>query len=75
MLGGGVRKAYASLGDDVTLSRFVKVPASEEDQTGVTKRGRKSGQMWLPGTRFDISQTGRSLFYRKGSRPLTTPRW
>lgn len=66
ILGGGVRKAYASKGDDVTLSRFVKVSASEVDQTGVKKRGRKSGQMWLPGTRFAISQTGRSLFYKRG---------
>src|SRR5690606_30669893 len=28
VLGGGVRKAYKSKGDDVTLSRFVKVPGS-----------------------------------------------
>lgn len=59
MLGGGVRKAYASKGDDTTLSRFVKVP-------GGGKAHPKPVQGWLNGTRFDVSTIGRSVFYRKG---------
>lgn len=55
---GGVRKAYASLGDDVTLSRFVKVKGELPDPP--------PKQKWLPGTRFDVSRTGRSLFHRRG---------
>ncbi len=59
MLGGGVRKAYASKGDDCTLSRFVKVP-------GAAKPHPKPTQGWLNGTRFDVSTLGRSIFYRRG---------
>jgi hypothetical protein len=62
MLGGGVRKAYASRGDDTTLSRFVKVP-------GERPHFNKPTQGWLNGTRFDVSQIGRSVFYRKGVKP------
>lgn len=54
-----MRKAYASKGDDTTLSRFVKVP-------GVAKPHPKPTQGWLNGTRFDVSTIGRSVFYRRG---------
>ncbi len=59
MLGGGVRKAYASKGDDVTLSRFVKVP-------GGVRLPAKPLQGWLHGTRFNASVEGRSIFFNKG---------
>lgn len=59
VLGGGVRKAYASKGDDTTLSRFVKVP-------GAKQLRQKPKQGWLKGTRFDVSTIGRSVFYRNG---------
>lgn len=63
VLGSGVRKAYASKGDDCTLSRFVKVPGE--------KKGRlKPVTGWLNGTRFDVSTLGRSVFYRKGVKPV-----
>lgn len=58
MLGGGLRKAYASKGDDTTLSRFVKVPGERPHP--------KPSQGWLKGTRFDVSVAGRSVFYRRG---------
>lgn len=61
VLGGGVRKAYASKGDDTTLSRFVKVPG--------VKPPPKPKQAWLTGTRFEASIEGRSVFYRKGVKP------
>ena len=59
VLGGGVRKAYASKGDDTTLSRFVKVPGERTNYN-------KPKQGWLAGTRFDVSTSGRSIFYKRG---------
>lgn len=55
----GVRKAFASKGDDSTLCRFVKVP--EEDRVRV----RKPRQQWLPNLRHKVLEMGRSIFYRK----------
>jgi hypothetical protein len=62
ILGGGIRKAYASKGDDTTLSRFVKVPGERPVYS-------KPTQGWLKGTRFNVSVIGRSVFYRKGVKP------
>ena len=51
----GFRKAYAALGDDTTLSRFVK--------TGIEKpRKRKSKQLWLQGFQHKRKDAGRSIF-------------
>jgi hypothetical protein len=60
MLHSGVRKAYASKGDDCTLCRFVKT--KEEPK----RTPRKQWQ--LPGTINGSRsiQDGRSIFYRKG---------
>lgn len=63
VLGGGVRKAYKSKGDDVTLSRFVKVPGS-------IRAHDKPRQAWLPGTRFEASVKGRTLFQKGIRQPL-----
>lgn len=53
-----VRKAYASMGDDATLSRWVKVPHAERKYLGKPRSG------WL----FDpsMSRPARSIFYHKG---------
>lgn len=61
----GVRKAYAALGDDTTLSRFVK--------TGETRHRRKTAnaQLWLLNFRHRVLELGRSLFYAKGIRKPT----
>ena len=60
----GVRKAFASKGDDVTLSRFVKI-RPEEMTPQERKRDRKQWQ--LPGIRANETfDAGRSLFHRKG---------
>jgi hypothetical protein len=58
-----VRKAYASKGDDCTLSRFVKVK-------GERPVDRKPHQLWLSGTKNDSIRRGRSLFYRKGVKTV-----
>jgi hypothetical protein len=55
-----VRKAYASKGDDCTLSRFVKVKGARPTTE------RKSKQLWFDGTKNDSIRRGRSLFHRKG---------
>lgn len=54
----GVRKAYAGLGDDATLSRFVK--------TGVKAKPRKARTRSLPGLGHPAVEEGRSYFHRKG---------
>jgi hypothetical protein len=64
--GGRVRKAYASRGDDATFSRFVKVPASEREPAA----HRPPSQMWLPGTRHEAVVMGRSIFHRRGVKPV-----
>lgn len=46
MLGGGVRKAFASKGDDATLSRFVK---TKHDPDAEPKRRQQRRQNRLPG--------------------------
>lgn len=59
----GVRKAFASKGDDATFSRFVK-----------TKKGPKHTprHQWnLPGLSNLSIEQGRSLFYRKGLKPAS----
>lgn len=58
---GHVRKAYASLGDDTTLSRWVKT--GKGGHKPVPKR-----QLRLPGMGTPAVEAGRSIFYRKGVR-------
>jgi hypothetical protein len=59
----GTRKAYAALGDDVSFSRFVKVP--HDGPTGHVK----SSQIKLPGFGGAI-EVGRSLFHKRGVKPV-----
>ncbi len=58
----GTRKAYAALGDDVTFSRFVKVP--HEGPAGHAK----ASQLKLPGFGGSI-EAGRSVFHNRGVKP------
>ena len=59
---GKIRKAYASKGDDVTLSRFVKI-----DKSPITPKPR---QPHFQGFGNASAEAGRSYFYRKGlSKP------
>ncbi len=59
----GVRKSFASKGDDATFSRFVKV---KKDQK------RTPRYQWnLPGLSNSSIEEGRSLFYRKGVKPAS----
>jgi hypothetical protein len=61
----GVRKAYAGLGDDTTFSRFVKIP-------GVARhRKAPNGQLWLLNMKHRVLELGRSIFYRKGVKPVS----
>lgn len=57
----GIRKAYAGLGDDCTLSRFVK--------TGKVERKPKARTRPLPGFAHPAVEAGRSLFHRNGVKP------
>lgn len=67
--GSRLRKAYASKGDDATLSRWVKVPPEERDYDG--SRGiHKNGQAWFPDMQHEVLRTGRSIFFRKGVKPV-----
>lgn len=65
----GVRKAYASKGDDSTLTRFVKIPGAE-------KIASKRAQPWLHGTRFEASVKGETIFKKSvippGDYPLVS---
>jgi hypothetical protein len=65
---GGIRKAYASRGDDCTLSRFVKVksPPGEHKQLP-----RKQWAFDGMGRRNASIEAGRSLFHERG---IITPR-
>lgn len=54
----GVRKAYAALGDDCTLSRFVK--------TGVKPKRKRARNKPLPGFEHPAVVNGRSYFSNKG---------
>lgn len=60
---GRVRKAYASKGDDCTLSRFVKVRGSRPQE-------KRHLQLWIPDTQNDSIRRGRSLFHRKGVKTV-----
>lgn len=53
-----IRKAYAGLGDDTTLSRFVKI--------GKVERKPKARNRHLPGFGHPAVEAGRSLFHRNG---------
>lgn len=57
LMGGFVRKAYASKGDDSTLSRFVKTSDYEL---------RKPHQLVMTGFRLKQLMEGRSVFYKRG---------
>lgn len=61
---GGVRKAYASKGDDATLSRFVKIPGA---------RHRPARQPKLPGLEADYIRDGRTR-YSKSVKPVSAMR-
>lgn len=61
-----LRKAFASLGDDTTLSRFVKVPPEDRLPPRFDKPDRKPQQTWFPDMRHEVLRTGRSIFFRKG---------
>lgn len=63
--GKHVRKAYAALGDDTTLSRFVKIKGS--GHAGARKS--RSGQLWLLNMRHRVLELGRSIFYAKQVKP------
>jgi hypothetical protein len=62
--GSGTRKAYASLGDDATLSRFVK-----------TEKGRRHQprQARLPGMEAPFIQEGRTKFPHSVKQPSELP--
>ena len=68
----GVRKAFASIGDDVTFSRFVKLKPGEIDPTTDKPRKKHAPKVqWkLPGMSNPSIEAGRSLFYRKGVKPV-----
>lgn len=53
-----IRKAFASKGDDATLTRFVKVPVVHI----------KPKQLWLPDMRHKALENAHSIFTRKGVR-------
>lgn len=59
----GVRKTYASKGDDCTFSRFVK--------TEKTNKRTPRHQWNLPGLSNPSIEKGRSLFYRRGVKPVS----
>lgn len=61
----GIRKTYASKGDDSTFSRFVKT------EKKINKRVKRH-QWNLPYLSNPSIEAGRSLFYRKGVKPLGT---
>lgn len=69
---GGVRKAFASKGDDATFSRFVKVKPGEVDpQSGKVKKRKPARHQWkFDGFANPSIEAGRSLFYRKGLKRL-----
>lgn len=69
----GVRKAYASKGDDVTFSRFVKLKPGEMDPSTDKPRKKHAPKVqWkLPGMANPSIEAGRSLFYRKGVKPVS----
>lgn len=57
-----VRKAYAALGDDTTLSRFVKTGHAAEAPV-------RQRQLTFDGMRNTSIEAGRSLFHRGGVKP------
>lgn len=61
---GGVRKAYAALGDDTTFSRFVKIPGEPRH------RKKPNGQLWFLNLRHKALEAGRSLFSRNGVKTV-----
>lgn len=67
---GAVRKAFASKGDDTTLSRFVKLTTSERQAKAEQRKpgvpGRKPSQLWLPDLRHKALENAVSIFHRKG---------
>lgn len=58
-----VRKAYAALGDDVTLSRFVKVKRDVVFE-------RQPRQLSLGNLRHRAFELGRSIFHRRGVKDV-----
>lgn len=60
----GVRKAYASKGDDATFSRFVKIKDKKQKRT-------PRYQWKLPGLSNPSIEKGRSLFHLRGVKPVS----
>lgn len=62
------RKAFASKGDDVRFSRFVKLKPGEVDPDAKPKKRKaKPKHQWkLPGMANPSIEAGRSIFYRRG---------
>lgn len=58
---GFTRKAFASKGDDTTLSRWVKIK-------GAKRENGKPKQGVLRGIGHPVVEAGRSIFYRKGTK-------
>lgn len=58
---GFIRKAFASKGDDTTLSRWVKIKGTKREH-GKPKQGV------LRGIGHPVVEAGRSIFYRKGMK-------
>lgn len=56
--GDGVRKAYASKGDDTTFSRWVKTRERRQP------RKARGGQLWLMDLRHKALEEGRTLFLK-----------
>lgn len=54
LLGHGVRKAYASKGDDSTLTRFVKTKHDEEPPQRKRQHRHRRG---MPAERFRLPRT------------------
>jgi len=69
-----IRKAYASKGDDATLSRFVKLTTAEREaamaKRSPSTRGRKPVQQWLPNLRHKALENAVSIFHAKGVHPV-----
>lgn len=69
LLGGGVRKAFKSKGDDPTLTRFVKVKEGDD----VPKRRHYRRQPKLPGFEAAYIQEGRTKFGKSVKQPSNMP--
>ena len=65
-----VRKAHKARGDDVTLSRWVKIPVDEREP-GKNMPKRQWRLPGLDGPAGGAIQAGRSVFHRRGVKPVS----